>query len=83
MAMLKSAKKKPTIDEVIQVQQRLNMDDRLLARFKNYNNLLDRQNRQRPIFSTIEQFRQVARPYFPKAFLDNQYNVNTIGLATI
>ena len=83
MAMLKNAKKKPTIDQVIHVQQRLNKDEKLLARFKNYNNFIDRQSRQRPTFSTMEQFRQVARPYFPKAFLDSLYRADTLGLASI
>ena len=61
----------------------MNKDEKLLARFKNYNNFLDRQSRQRPTFGTIEQFRQVARPYFPKAFLDNLYRPDTLGLASI
>ena len=43
MHLIRSAKKRLSVDDVIKVQKRLSDDEKLLSRFKNYNSLINRQ----------------------------------------
>ena len=33
---------------------------------KNYNNFVEKQSKERRVYSTMEEARQAVRPYFPK-----------------
>ena len=55
----------------------------MVARFNRYNRWVRDQQRKERTFKSLDEVRREASPYFPRAFLEGLYNLDSLSFVTI